>query len=190
MKKKVLLVGPILTQSGYGEHARTVYRALKSREDLFDIYINPVSWGQTNWTSHLDGEREELDKLIEKTYHHINDNLPFDITVMVTIPTEWKQYRSAPINIGVCAGIESNLVSPSWLEESNLYVDKIIVPSEFAKENFINTVWDARTAEGENFKLFLNKPIEAINYPVLEEFVSPTDCAHEKLNLEHDFIHI
>ena len=61
MKRKVLLVGPILTQSGYGEHARMVYRALKSREDLFDIFINPVNWGSTSWLSEDTNERKEID---------------------------------------------------------------------------------------------------------------------------------
>ena len=107
MKKKVLLVGPILTQSGYGEHARMVYRALKSREDLFDIYVNPVNWGATSWVSENTQEREELDLLIRKTFAHINQGLPFDTTIMVTIPSEWKQYRAAPENIGVCACIGS-----------------------------------------------------------------------------------
>ena len=49
MKKRVLLKAPILSQSGYGEHARFVYRALKDKEDLFDLYIEPLNWGQTGW---------------------------------------------------------------------------------------------------------------------------------------------
>ena len=113
MKKKVLLVGPILTQSGYGVHCRTVYRALKSREDLFDIYVNPITLGQTSWIHENSEEKKEIDDLVKKTYAHISEKKPFDITIMVTIPTEWKQYRAAPVNIGVCAGIESDRVSPS-----------------------------------------------------------------------------
>ena len=50
MRKKVLVRGPCLSQSGYGEHARMVLRSLRSREDLFDIYIIPTSWGHTGWT--------------------------------------------------------------------------------------------------------------------------------------------
>ncbi len=187
MKKKVLLVGPILTQSGYGVHARTVYRALKSREDIFDIYIKPVSWGATSWISNLDSEREELDDLIRKTYKYMSQQLPFDITIMVTIATEWKQYRAAPVNIGVCAGVEVDRVSPHWLEASNLFVDKIIVTSEFAKESFVNAIWNVKTPQGHDHKLFLNKPIEAINYPVLEEYINPTDCVHKDIKLKHDF---
>ena len=38
MKKKILVKGPVLSQSGYGEQAGFALRALKCREDLFDIY--------------------------------------------------------------------------------------------------------------------------------------------------------
>jgi len=187
MKKKVLLVGPILTQSGYGVHSRTIYKALKSREDLFDIYINPIPWGQTSWISENNEFRSEVDEVIRKTFAHIQQQKPFDITVMVTIPTEWKQYRAAPINIGVCAGIESDRVSPHWLEGANLYVDKIIVTSEFSKEGFANAVWDVKNQMGQDIKLSLDKSIEVVNYPVEKEFLDPTDCIHDNLELRHDF---
>jgi len=187
MRKKVLLVGPILTQSGYGEHARMVYRALKSREDLFDIFINPVNWGATSWTSEDTEERKHIDFLINKTFFYMNQKLPFDTTIMVTIPSEWKQYRAAPENIGVCAGIESDRVSPHWLEAANLFVDKIIVPSEFAKEGFINAMWDVKDQQGQDMKLTLQKPVEVVHYPVEKEFLSPSDCLHNSLKFDHDY---
>ena len=187
MKKKVLLVGPILTQSGYGEHARMVYRALKSREDLFDIFVNPVNWGATSWTSEDSEERREIDLLINKTYTHMKNRLAFDTTIMVTIPSEWKQYRAAPENIGVCAGIETDKVSPQWLGAANLWVDKIIVPSTFAKESFTNASWDVVDQNGNEAKLELKNPIEVINYPVEKEFKAPSDCLHSTVELEHDF---
>jgi len=187
MKKKVLLVGPILTQSGYGEHARMVYRALKSREDIFDIYVNPVNWGATSWITERTPEREEINVLIQKTFQHLQEKLPFDTTIMVTIPSEWKQYRAAPENIGVCAGIETDRVSPHWLEAANLFVDKVIVPAEFSKEGFVNAAWDVKDQAGNDLKLTLAKPIEVVNYPVEKEFCNPSDCLHEKLKFEHDF---
>ena len=55
MKKKVLVVGPALTRSGYGEMARFALRSLKSKEDTFDIYLNPTNWGQCGWL-HEDSE--------------------------------------------------------------------------------------------------------------------------------------
>lgn len=187
MRKKVLLVGPILTQSGYGHHARTVYRALKSREDLFDIFINPVNWGATSWDAEDTEERKHIDFLINKTFFYMQQNLPFDTTIMVTIPTEWKQYRAAPENIGVCAGIESDRVSPHWIEAANLFVNKIIVPSEFSKEGLVNTVWEVKDQQGQEVKLSLQKPVEVVHYPVEEEFLSPSDCLHSSLKFDHDF---
>ena len=187
MKKKILLVGPVLTQSGYGEHARMIYRALKSREDLFEIFINPINWGATSWVSELTDERQELDEIINKTFDHMQKKLPFDTTVMVTIPSEWQQYRASPKNIGVCAGIESDRVSPHWLDAANNIVDKVIVPSEFAKESFTNAVWDVKDQYGNDIKLTMQKPVEVIQYPVEDEFLNPSDCLHNKLDFNHDF---
>jgi hypothetical protein len=51
MRQKILVRGPGLTQSGYGEQARFALRALRSREDIFEVFIMPVNWGQTGWVS-------------------------------------------------------------------------------------------------------------------------------------------
>ena len=65
--KKILLAGPILTRSGYGEQARFALRALRSRPDLFDIYIQPLTWGKTSWMFEDTDERFWIDETIEKT---------------------------------------------------------------------------------------------------------------------------
>ena len=41
MKKKVLIKGPILTRSGYGEQARFALRALRSQPEVFEIVTAP-----------------------------------------------------------------------------------------------------------------------------------------------------
>ena len=187
MRKKVLLVGPILSQSGYEEHARFIFRALKSREDLFDIYINPIGWGQTSWVSDDDDERKHIDFLINKTFHYMSNRLPFDTTLMVTIPNEWEKYRSAPENIGICAGIETDRVSPHWLEASNLFVDKIIVTSSFSKKVFEDSSWKAKEPDGTLRDLTLQKPIEYVNYSIKEPFIKPDPEIMSDIDLEHDF---
>ena len=40
---KVLIEAPILTKSGYGEHAKLVYEALKQKNNL-EIFINHLNW--------------------------------------------------------------------------------------------------------------------------------------------------
>ena len=96
--KKVLLKAPVLTRSGYGEHARFVLKALQQNPD-FDIYILPLNWGKSNWLFEDSEERKEIDNLIQKLAVSKNQN--FDMSVQVTIPNEWETI--APINIGVCA---------------------------------------------------------------------------------------
>ena len=36
--KKIILVGPLLTNSGYGVHSRQVFKALLNRKNI-DLYI-------------------------------------------------------------------------------------------------------------------------------------------------------
>ena len=67
IKTKVVVRGPCLTQSGYGEHARMVLRALRAKEDELDIYIVPVGWGQTGWKHEDTEERKWLDQKISLT---------------------------------------------------------------------------------------------------------------------------
>jgi glycosyltransferase involved in cell wall biosynthesis len=181
MKKKVLIRGPILTASGYGEHARMVYRALKSEPELFDIYIQPLPWGQTSWLWEDNEERRDLDNLINKTQSFLQQRGQFDIALLVTIPNEWE--RIAPITIGVTAGIETSKVSSDWLLKSNEIVDKIIVPSEFSAEIFKKTAYAAKDQFGNDAKLKLKKPIHTVNFPI-KKF---KDLPNLNLNLDYDF---
>jgi hypothetical protein len=166
MKKKLLVTGPALTASGYGEQSRFALRALRSREDLFDIYLTPTSWGQCGWIHEDNEERAWIDSIIMKTvqYTQVSNNQPqYDMSLQVTIPNEWK--KMAPINIGYTAGIETSKISPHWINPSN-QMDKIIVVSSFAKKGFENGVYTATDqATGQqvpNYKV--NTPIEVVNY--------------------------
>tara|TARA_R110000744_G_C19367562_1_gene562069 strand:+ start:3912 stop:5156 length:1245 start_codon:yes stop_codon:yes gene_type:complete len=178
MKQQILLRGPILSQSGYGEQARFALRALKSREDIFDIYIAPVNWGQTGWISLDNDERAWIDEKIKKTHTHNQQGGKYDISIQVTIPNEFE--KLAQVNIGYTAGIETTKVAPAWIQKSN-EMDKIVVVSNHAKEVFKNTSYEAQHPQtGELVKLECTVPIEVVNYPV-RHFTS------EKIELNLDF---
>jgi hypothetical protein len=117
MKKKVLLVGPLLTRSGYGEQARFALRALRSREDLFEIFIRPITWGQTSWITDDTPERRWIDETIEKTIGFIHQGGKFDISIQTTIPNEFENLATK--NFGYTAGIETTLPSPTWVNQCN-----------------------------------------------------------------------
>ena len=177
---KVYLKGPILTQSGYGHHARTVYRALKTREDIFEVFVQPIPWGKTSWLWEDDEERREIDKCLAKTIEFVNSGGKFDVSLQVTIPNEWEQL--APINIGITAGIESDRISGNWLEKSNM-MTKVVTISQHAMKSFTDTVYDAvNNQTGEKSKYTLQTPIEYVSYPVLK-----SEPAEIDLELTTDF---
>ena len=134
--KKVLVRGPALSQSGYGEHTRFVLRALRSQPSVFDIYLITTNWGATSWIWENNEERTWMDSLLQKTIEYGQGGGQFDLSIQVTIPNEWE--KIAPINIGVTAGIETTKIAPIWIEKSH-QMDKIIVVSEHAKYGFDNT---------------------------------------------------
>ena len=183
MRKKILFRAPVLTRSGYGEQSRYALRALRSREDLFDIYIQPLQWGQTSWISGKDEEREWIDYRIESTIGYIQQGGTFDVSFQVTIPNEWEQI--APINIGYTAGIETNRVAHEWLTKANEVIDNIITISSHSKDVYKNTHYDVTNPQNawENGQLSLQKPIEFINYPT-KRF---DNLAELDLDLEYDF---
>jgi len=182
MKKKIVVKGPALSRSGYGEQTRFALRALRSREDVFDIYLVNIPWGHTGHIFEDNEERQWLDHLLLKTMGHIQAKQPIDMSLQVTIPNEWE--RIAPINIGYTAGIETTKVAPQWLAKGN-EMDKIIVVSEHSKQVYETTTAQARNEEtGEIFEHYrCETPIEAINYPVRHFESSPV----EGLRLDYDF---
>lgn len=184
MKKKVFFRGPLLTRSGYGEQARFAMRALASRPDLFDIYIQPLEWGKTSWTNEDTPERAWIDKTIEKTLQYIQQSGQFDISFQVTIPNEWD--KPAPINIGYTAGIETTKTSHQWIQKGN-EMNGIIVVSSHAKNTFLATDYQLTNQQtNQTMILKLETPIETVNYPA-KKFVELPDVDLD-LEYEHNFL--
>lgn len=164
MRKKIILKAPLLTRSGYGEQARFALRSLRSREDLFDIFIQPLQWGKTSWINDFNEERIWIDNTIEKTIAYIQQGGKFDISLQVTIPNEFE--KLAPINVGYTAGIETNKVSHQWIMKCN-EMDKIITISSFSKNTFDSTEYQAVNQQtNQQVVLKTQVPVEYVNYPV------------------------
>jgi len=185
MKKKILVRGPALSQTGYGEQCRFALRALRSRDDLFDIYLLNIPWGGTNWIFEDSEERRWLDELIIKAKPLLeqqkqNPQMPlFDISLQVTIPNELQ--RMAPQNILYTAGIETDRACPEWIAKCHQFADKILVISEHAKAG-LQTPIKAQDQSGNELDFVLEKPIEVVHYPVKD--VATKDL---NLNLETEF---
>ena len=162
MKKKIFVRGPVLSQSGYGEQSRFALRALRSKEDVFDIFIQPTAWGKTGWVWENNDFRRWMDERITLTQVLIHKKqFQPDISLQITIPNEFE--KIAPMNIGYTAGIETSHVAPVWLQKGN-EMDKILVVSEHAKNTYKNTVVEATNKNtGQVIPYRLSTPIEVVS---------------------------
>ncbi len=161
MRKKIFVRAPCLSQSGYGEQSRYALRALRSREDLFDIYIQPIPWGKTGWVWQDNEFRRWMDEKITQTQLLLQEKkLHPDISLQITIPNEFE--KLCPINIGYTAGIETTKVAPQWLQKGN-DMDKILVVSNHSKVTYEGTKAQAQNQQtGEVFMYELKTPIEVV----------------------------
>ena len=181
MRKKVILRGPVLSRSGYGEQSRFALRSLIKHEDRFDVFVINTQWGGTGWAPQDNEERKYIDFLIQKTFHHMQNKGTFDISLQVTIPNEWENL--APVNVGYTAGIESTKIAPQWIEKCN-FMDRIIVISNHAKKSMVNTSYNTHDPNTKQplGKISVTTPVIFVGYPAKE-----LKKEEIKLDIETDF---
>jgi len=165
----------MLSRSGYGEQARFALRALRTREEVFDIYLMNIPWGHTGQIIGHKEERAWIEERLAQTALFAQQGGQFDLSLQITIPNEFE--KIAPINIAYTAGIETTKVPAQWIDKTNTTIDRMITVGEHGKKVFENTVYTIKNNEtGEeipNFKV--NVPITAVNYAVIETDAVPLE---------------
>ena len=137
MKRSVVMIAPFNTRSGYGDHARSIYYSIMDREDL-DIKCIDTKWGNTP-RNHLRPEVPRHKKLLNSFTTQEQIQSQPDILIDIRIPNEFAS--GAKINIGITAGVETDVVSPAFLDGMNR-MDFNIVPSKFTAETFNRCSYD------------------------------------------------
>ena len=137
MKRSVVMIAPFNTRSGYGDHARSLFYSIMDREDL-DIKCIDVKWGNTP-RNHLRPEVSRHKKLLDCFVRQEQIQGQPDVLIDIRIPNEFA--TGAKINIGVTAGVETDVVSPEFLEGMNR-MNFNIVPSKFTAETFNRCTYD------------------------------------------------
>mgnify|MGYP001174665096 FL=1 len=120
---KVLVRGPLLSQSGYGVHSRQIFKWLL--EAGHDITCQVLPWGVTPWylnANHLDG-------LVGEIMGRTAESSGYDYSFQVQLPDEWDT-SLARKNFGVTAAVETNFCNPAWIQACN-NMHGVIVPSNF-----------------------------------------------------------
>lgn len=166
--KKVLLRAPVLSKSGYGEHSRQILRYLLQKPDL-DVSVQVLNWGTTPWSVDASDENGLIGEALKRSVDSSIKN--FDVSVQVQLPNEWDT-SYAKYNVGVTAGVETNICNPMWASVHCEKMDKVIVPSDHTKKSF------ERSA-------ITNMSIDVIPESYYDELIN----THEdiELNLETEF---
>ena len=137
MKRSVVMIAPFNTRSGYGDHARSLFYSIMDREDL-DIKCLDVKWGNTP-RNHLRPEVPRHRKLLDSFVNQEQIQGQPDVLIDIRIPNEFAS--GAKVNIGITAGVETDVVSPEFLEGMNR-MNFNIVPSKFTADTFNRCTYD------------------------------------------------
>lgn len=175
-KPYMTFCGPVETVSGYGSHARDLVTSL-IQMDKFNIKIISINWGDTPMNALDENNPEHKEILSRISTEH--DSLKPDIWVQCTIPSEFQPIGK--YNIGITAGIETNICSPEWIAGCNR-MDLILVSSNHAKDVFEKTSYEKKDrTTGQTIEVVqVNKPIV-----VLHEGVR-TDIFNRNKNMNSD----
>ena len=155
MKPLCVVSCPIDTFSGYGARSRDFVESLiKLKAKEWDIKIIPQRWGETPWNF--------LDKNNYLRQYFINQlQQQPDIWIQITIPNEFQSIGK--YNIGITAGIETNVFSQEFIEGMNR-MNLNLVSSDHSKKVALASVYekiDNKTNQKVG-ELKLEKPVEVL----------------------------
>ena len=136
MKKQVLMCAPFNTRSGYGDHARSIFYSIMDRDD-FEIRCVDVRWGETP-RNHLNPNIPKHKRLLDTFTDGQNIPQP-DIYIDIRIPNEFQQ--PAKFNIGITAGVETDVVSPEFIMGCNK-MNLTLTTSKFTMNTFQKCAYD------------------------------------------------
>jgi len=181
MNKSVLLVAPVESRSGYGNHARDVAQAI-IESDGYDLQIVATSWGScpNNALEFDKPAHNEIDKRIIKSEVQITKP---DIFIQLTIPNEF-QPNQGRYNIGFTAGIETDVCAVDWVEGCNR-MDHVIATSEHSLNVLKDTVFDERDKQSQKVIRTIKFDKNKVKSDVLFEGVHP-EVYHKTSTIDKD----
>jgi len=140
MKPVIAISCPIDTFSGYGARARDVVKALINSEK-YEVKILSQRWGSTPF-GFLKTSNPDHKKIIDCIQPSNNklENAP-DIWIQITVPNEFQ--KVGKYNIGITAGIETDLCATTWIEGCNR-MDLVLTSCNHSKNVFLNSKYEQR----------------------------------------------
>lgn len=162
------MFAPVLTRSGYGDHARDLAYAILQSDD-YSLQILATAWGNTPWNG-LDESTEKGRAIKACTKTSLDQSMSNpDIFIQLTIPNEFQ--RLGKYNIGITAGIETDLCKAEWIEGLNR-MDTVIGVSEHTIKVFKESQYD-KHEKGTNRLIQSIRLREDLKTEILFEGVDP-----------------
>jgi len=154
-KITVAVSAPVDTYSGYGARSRDVVKALIAHEN-YDIQILSQRWGNTRTGYLSDHSDDQIENLIVP-----NLNQQPDVWIQITVPNEFQ--KVGLYNIGVTAGIETDICAGGWIEGCNK-MDLVLTSSEHSKNVFQISKFDKQDSKTKAVigKLEVETPVEVL----------------------------
>ena len=163
-KPNLVFCGPIATRSGYGKHARDLLTSLFEM-DKYNIKTISINWGETPMNA-LNEDNPDHKKILDSIIPGLTEQP--DIWVQCTIPNEFQPVGK--YNIGITAGVETDVASGEWVEGCNR-MNLVIVPSKHAKDTLMESKYEKRDKA-------TNQPIGQLQIEV------PIEVLHEGVRLD------
>ena len=154
IKPTCVLVGPVATRSGYGDHARQIADAL-IKWGKFDVKIISTRWGACPMTD-LNNDSPLATEIKKRLHVGPLQGQP-DLFIQVSIPNEFQ--AAGKFNVGVTAGIETTVPRGDWVEGLNR-MNLNIVPSNFTKEVFVKASFTKSHPNGQKENIQMQRPME------------------------------
>jgi glycosyltransferase involved in cell wall biosynthesis len=172
MKPLFVISCPIDTFSGYGARSRDIVKALL-KTNKYDIKIVPQRWGITPF-GFLKADNPEHKQIMDCILTQPGLPKQPDVWMQITVPNEFQPIGK--FNIGVTAGIETDLCAPQWIEGLNR-MNLNLVSSEHAKKVFEQSTFEKRNQQTNQVEAVvrLEKPIEVLFEGVNTEIYKKLD---------------
>lgn len=169
IKPKIVISCPIDTKSGYGHRSRDVVRSLFKYDDKYDIKVIAQRWGDTSWGAL---GNDEIDTKIKNNLIENLTSQP-DVFIQITVPNEFQ--KVGKYNIGITAGMETDICPPSWVQGCN-NMDLILTSSEHSKKSITDPVYEQKDSNNPNFSQKVQN-------------TTPTEVLFEGVDVEKYFPH-
>jgi glycosyltransferase involved in cell wall biosynthesis len=137
MKKSVVLRAPLLSNSGYGTHARQIFRWLETKD--VEIAADILNWGATSWFLNHQAENGLVGRVIAAAKQPTRTP---DLMISLQLPNEWQRLPGVKC-VGMSAVVETDRCNPEWVKACS-QMDRVIVPSNFCRGLVSSSTTDVR----------------------------------------------